>query len=82
MEARDESDPIFFLSDGARAVLREKELFVERLNTLYREFLQGVENMVENARLESFREAYARCCDDFEAVSHDRLSDLEPEFTR
>lgn len=82
VQARDENDPIFFLSDRARAVLREKELFVERLNTLYREFLQGVENMVKNARLESFGEAYARCRDDFEAVLHDRLSDLEPELTR
>lgn len=37
--------------------------------------------MTEQARLESFGEASARCREDFEALLHDRLDDLEPALT-
>lgn len=63
-------------------MLSDEEISVEGLKFLYRKLLQRVESMIETARLESLGEAYASCRKDFEALSHDGLSDLEQALTR
>lgn len=45
---------------------------------LYKNLLVRVETSFENARMESFGKAYARCQEDFDTLLHGSLSDLDP----
>lgn len=77
-EALQKNELILFLSDAARPVLSNDEIFFEKLTILYFELLHCVKTMVENLRLDSFCKAYARYRDEFQTLLYHRLSDLEP----
>lgn len=62
--------------------LSDEEISLEGVKILCCELLQRVKNMVETARPELFHKEYGRCREDFEDLSHDGLSDLEPALKR
>lgn len=71
-----------FSSQAARTMLNYDEIFVESLKIVYLKLLHRAEVMKKTAGPKSFGETYTRCCDDFEALLHDRLSDLKPALTQ